>query len=335
MGKYSFDLHFVLQVKDAAAGDYIIRARGAWFGHRSISAEVDLEPGIYEVVPKIEARRDSDVPDIHEVVTKVAERNPQKLRQISMNYDLANARGLVEPSEAEKKQEDDKRKKAAERKREQKEVADKEKVEFEAWKKDKEEYEAWKRERKRSKETTKVNPVDSSPTEIQDTSAGAKTDIGDTSAGSAAKLDDNATAQDSRLGADEEKSTNETPQIKRPGETIEPQIGGAGTSGSDVRTACMPYEDRGILDLRGRRLSRHTYDDTPRIYHGDEPAPLIAMRASSPAGKKPKIWNAVCVLGLRVYSQDSEVNIKLVKPKSVEEGAILDVGGETAAGATM
>jgi hypothetical protein len=40
------------------------------------------------------------------------------------------------------------------------------------------------------------------------------------------------------------------------------------------------------------------------------------------------------VLGLRVYSQDPEVSIKLIKPKNVEEGAILDVG-DTAAGATM
>jgi hypothetical protein len=51
--------------------------------------------------------------------------------------------------------------------------------------------------------------------------------------------------------------------------------------------------------------------------------------------QEPKPWNAVCVLGLRVYSQDPEVSIKLVKPKDVEEGAILDVDGETAAGATM
>jgi hypothetical protein len=40
------------------------------------------------------------------------------------------------------------------------------------------------------------------------------------------------------------------------------------------------------------------------------------------------------VLGLRVYSQDPKVSIKLIKPKNEEEGAILDVG-DVAAGATM
>jgi hypothetical protein len=48
-GKYRFDLHFLLQEENAPAGEHIVRARGAWFGNRSISAEVDLQPGKYEV----------------------------------------------------------------------------------------------------------------------------------------------------------------------------------------------------------------------------------------------------------------------------------------------
>lgn len=50
---------------------------------------------------------------------------------------------------------------------------------------------------------------------------------------------------------------------------------------------------------------------------------------------QPKPWNAVCVLGLRVYSQDPEVSIKLIKPRNMEECAIFDVDGDTAAEATM
>ena len=42
----------------------------------------------------------------------------------------------------------------------------------------------------------------------------------------------------------------------------------------------------------------------------------------------------VCVLGLRVYSQDSETKITLVKPKNPEEGASLNVD-DAPAGATM
>lgn len=141
-----------MQDKDAAPGDYIVRARGAWFGNRSISAEVDLEPGIYEVVPKIEARYDVDAPDVHEVVTKLAERNPQKLRQIGVNYDLANARGLAELAEEERKQDQDKKRKIAEDRKKAQEAAEKGKADFEAWKKDRDEFEAWRREKKQSEE---------------------------------------------------------------------------------------------------------------------------------------------------------------------------------------
>ncbi|KZM22458.1 calcium-dependent cysteine-type endopeptidase [Ascochyta rabiei] len=94
-GKYMFDLHYILQEKGTEAGDYISRACGAWFGNRSISADVLLEPGVYEVLPKIEAKRNWNAPDVHEVVTKVAERNLQKLRQMSLNYDIANAKETV------------------------------------------------------------------------------------------------------------------------------------------------------------------------------------------------------------------------------------------------
>ncbi|KAK1468190.1 calpain family cysteine protease [Colletotrichum cuscutae] len=44
-------------------------------------------------------------------------------------------------------------------------------------------------------------------------------------------------------------------------------------------------------------------------------------------------WNAVCVLGLRVYARDPEVSIRLVKPSDAEEASSLIVDGE-AAGAT-
>jgi hypothetical protein len=46
-------VHFLLQEAGAETGDHIVRARSAWFGNRSISAEVDLKPGCYEVLPKI------------------------------------------------------------------------------------------------------------------------------------------------------------------------------------------------------------------------------------------------------------------------------------------
>jgi hypothetical protein len=61
---------------------------------RSVSAEIELEKGEYDVIPKICAHRDSSQSFVEDVVKKYAESNPQKLRQIGINHDVANAKGL-------------------------------------------------------------------------------------------------------------------------------------------------------------------------------------------------------------------------------------------------
>jgi hypothetical protein len=65
------------------------------------------------------------------------------------------------------------------------------------------------------------------------------------------------------------------------------------------------------------------------------PADADAAAEPAPPDSKSAPWNAVCVIGLRVYSKEAEVSIKLVKPRDAEEGAALDVDGVTPAGATM
>jgi len=70
------------------------------------------------------------------------------------------------------------------------------------------------------------------------------------------------------------------------------------------------------------------------------PAPIPLAEAAaeapetSPPDSKSAPWNAVCVIGLRVYSKDAEVSVKLVKPRDAEEGAALDADGLTPAGPT-
>jgi hypothetical protein len=55
-GQYDFELHFVLQ--QIGSDEHICRVRRVrdW-ENRSVSCEVDLEPGTYEVLPKITATR--------------------------------------------------------------------------------------------------------------------------------------------------------------------------------------------------------------------------------------------------------------------------------------
>ncbi|KAF3043352.1 hypothetical protein E8E11_007845 [Didymella keratinophila] len=336
-GKYDFDLHFILQEKDTEEGDYIVRARGAWFGNRSISAEVDLEPGLYEIVPKLVARRDADSPDVHEVVTKVvtkvAERNPQKLRQIGLAYDVVNAKGVMELSEEEKKRKETKQKAAADKKKKEKEAAEKYKTDFEAWKKDeKAEYEAWKKEKQRLEKQTKSEMNEPGTTDSKADSPDTKDafsvaeDEVSKPAEAAANSSVAEASTDVTSGAQEPQPASASFEADLVSKTAELKVDDAAAPSDDDKAEHTP--DKGP-DNRSRASSRAI------SYYGDESPQEAGPRARSPIDDKPKPWNAVCVLGLRVYSQDSEVSIKLVKPKNVEEGAILDVGGEIAAGATI
>lgn len=330
-----------------------MRARGAWFGNRSISAEVDLDPGLYEVVPKLVARRDADSPDVHEVVTKVAERNPQKLRQIDLAYDIANAKGIIEVSEEEKKRKEAKQKEVSEKKKKEKEAAEKDEADFEARKKDeKAEYEAWKKEKQRL--GRQVNPDADEPgntdsksnsLDIKDTFASIAEDEMVKLAEGAANSSVTETTTDVSAEAQELKSANALSEADLASKAAGFSVDDAATPSDGDEAEHTPnegpdnysrYSSRAVS--RGQRLPPQLHRYEPQVYYEDDPTegvgpgdPLDRL----PVDERPKPWNAVCVLGLRVYSQDPEVSIKLLKPKSVEEGAVLDVGGETAAGATM
>ena len=82
-------------------------------------SQVDLEPGVYEVVPKVTAERVTYRKVVEDVVKEYSEKNPQKLRQVGMQYDLAHSKGgitdedleLLDKEEKEKKKKEERKKK--------------------------------------------------------------------------------------------------------------------------------------------------------------------------------------------------------------------------------
>lgn len=304
-----------------------MRARGAWFGNRSISAEVDLEPGKYEVIPKIVASKDDSAPEVIDVVTKLANTNPQKLRQIGMNYDIANAKGIVELSEEEKKKKEQKKAEIAEKKLKEKEEAEREKIEFEAWKKE-------KRERE-SKEDTKSSEAKTEPTSAptveerkDDTTAPKITGVGEsTQTGKKGDEPTNELSQKETRLADNDENKKDT---KPPGDDDKKDVKSKdGDNSSEGTAEATPDSEN---DVPVPPPPPPAYGAGPYSVYGDAPPPPPPPPASD---NTQKPWNAVCILGLRVYSQDPEVSIKLTKPKDPEEGAVLDAGGDAQAGATM
>lgn len=276
------------------------------------------------------ASRDPDAAEVYDVVTKIADRNPQKLRQIGMNYDIANSKGVVEVSPEEKKKKEQKKKDAQEKKRKEKEDAEKEKAEFEVWKKEKREREEKEKAEKAEKEKADKEQVEK---------------------------------ENAKENAEEHLSSKETEEVKESAtEASNEDKGPGGASGHDSKMEPGSKDDGAS--------SNEVAQDTPLSDDSQDPKP-VALRpppsgyggsgppsptfgaaprryyAASDAGAAPppppkaaaenkqNPWNAVCVLGLRVYSKDPEVSIRLIKPKDAEEGAVLDADGATQAGATM
>ncbi|KAF2639708.1 cysteine proteinase [Massarina eburnea CBS 473.64] len=316
--KYSFDLHFILKEEGSPSGEYIVRARCPRLASRGVSAEVDLEPGKYEVVPKIVATRDSDELDVHKVVAKVASKKPQKLRQIGMNYDIAHAKANVVPTAAEKEAEKEKKLKM-----------EKEKADFAAFQKDKLEFEAWQKAKKDLEEKKREEKAREEEREEKD-----QTSDEESTAETETAKENDPEGDDEIKSDDDEKIKKETENVsevecKMSGET-EP-------AESKAKIQDTPVQDSPVQDMTTRDAPAEKNTSPPR----DSPEPDTTDEGKGKKNEDEKAkddyqnpWNAVCVFGLRVYSKDEEVTIRLVKPKA-EEAASLAADGSTQAGATM
>ncbi|KAI5460707.1 hypothetical protein BGZ63DRAFT_357632 [Mariannaea sp. PMI_226] len=99
-GQYWFKLHF--RVHKAGHKDYIIRSQTPLRMLRSTNVELELEAGDYEVRIKVNATRYESVLPIDKVVRNHAKTRREKLIRIGLAYDLAHSRGRVIKTPEEK-----------------------------------------------------------------------------------------------------------------------------------------------------------------------------------------------------------------------------------------
>jgi hypothetical protein len=90
----------MLREVSSQTGDYKCRTQSV--NIRSASIEIKLQPGIYEVLPMIEATKYDGLPLVETVVRNNSATNPWKLRQIGLNYDMAHLKGAFNISETAK-----------------------------------------------------------------------------------------------------------------------------------------------------------------------------------------------------------------------------------------
>lgn len=112
-GEYTFVLKF--RVQKEGEEDYLVRSHSSHFMGRSVNAEINLDPGRYHVLMKITAFRHDDLESTEQVVRRLAPSRREKLVQVGLSYDLAHAKGLV--TETEQEHRENERRKAAQRKK--------------------------------------------------------------------------------------------------------------------------------------------------------------------------------------------------------------------------
>ncbi|KAK8139130.1 hypothetical protein PG984_002510 [Apiospora sp. TS-2023a] len=352
-GEYYFELHFLLQEVGAAPGEHLCRVRPVHkWENRSVSCEVELEAGKrYEVLPKITATRSSsnDGPRAkppQDVVREYAEKNPQKLRQVGMSYDLAHAKGGV-PDEDElyEKKRAGLKKKKEDKKRRQK-----------------------KKQRKAITKAAKAmeKAADAMKEVVKGDEAEKKAD------GGAIATAGTSSAKDV---ADKEKvtamPTGQKPEAPSASKPVELSTGGL----KDAPPPLPPVVEEKQADTdeaskaeastkeEAEKSEDSNEADTPKEDENEDKATeeVVGEKEDNAAaddeddsdndsdkddkdtddedddgdeGAITSPWNAVAVVGLRVYAQDPQVTVELVKANSADELTTLTVDGKPA-GATM
>ncbi|KAA8564893.1 hypothetical protein EYC84_010663 [Monilinia fructicola] len=100
-GEYRFELSF--RIHKAGEEDYIVRSHGNYWMRRSVTAELELPAGEYDVLMKVKALKILNELPVEDVVRNNAKNRRDKLSRIGLSYDLAHAKGVTKETDEEKK----------------------------------------------------------------------------------------------------------------------------------------------------------------------------------------------------------------------------------------
>ncbi|KAF9771918.1 hypothetical protein IL306_010387 [Fusarium sp. DS 682] len=379
-GQYEFVLHFLLKTADDKTPICSVRPVHKW-DRRSVNCEVELEPGTYEVIPKIIAERYHWLPTVQKMVKMGADSNPQKLRQIGLQYDLAHAKGgIVDEDEAlRKKREMEKKKKLKGKKKEQKKKQMTEamaRMEA-AMVQMRNEYNKCLDEKNTDKEKSKKEKEKEEPSPEKKNEEEPSTKEEDTGSKSD-KAPPGFWPEESSKSDLEVPNSGETPvePQKEPSsldtiqENEEKRKGSA--SSSDPLSTSSSAERRGLPSLanspissrdhspqHSRRMTMQSIDTDPVFTPPTEPTSESDLDSSDSASesssgpddsssssdsdvgmtslfprtkqKKKQPWNAVCVIGLRVYAQHAGIKVRLADQRGDEATELVPPKGRSPA----
>jgi len=111
--RYFFKLHFRLHKEGES--DYLVRSPHSYYMRRSVSTEVDLEPGTYIVMVKIVATYTSGRVQTDDLIQSMSSTRPEKLIAVGLRHDLAHAKAQVVEQERQEREFETQRRRAKRR----------------------------------------------------------------------------------------------------------------------------------------------------------------------------------------------------------------------------
>lgn len=380
-GQYTFQLHFRLEKDDDDS--FVVRSHSNYSMSRSVSTDIELEPGTYSVLMKVTAKRWTGDITPDQVIRNSCMNRPEKLIQVGLSYDLAHAKGIIKETEKEK---------AIREKREQKRKAEdhqKRRAELRAemlkgWETGKKRLARRKRQEERKKEYFKRKADKANAAETAETANNVET--ADTAPSEPTKQETEGTASDSKATGDQaphagsEAETIDMPETKDgapptpPTETTQDaqdeaawedendtkagenevvkdeEVEGAPTDATNeegakneapAEDAEEPTPENEAEEAEEKEEPADDNDDWEYASDAsfqssivteldlpalpDETPEMTVVEDNEPDEANAEFeddpWNAVCVVGLKVYSKDQGLCVEIVRPKhEIEEG---------------
>ncbi|KAJ5923242.1 Alpha/beta hydrolase fold-3 [Penicillium verhagenii] len=316
-GEYTFVLKF--RVQKEGEEEYMVRSHSSHFMGRSVNAEINLDPGRYHVLMKITAFRNEEVEPTDEIVRRLASSRREKLVQVGLSYDLAHAKGLVGDTEQERYEQE--RRKAHERKKLRGETKRRMQIQ---WIRDRKmaarEQRMEARQNVRMANGTMDCPMPSPNTQI---------------------LGEKPTASPTESVCSDSSEPRPTPNSSVPTiqfNGLQPRHASGGPHGRRTDSPRPSLNKRlamDHLDINDLELLEGFEFDSDIDMPPDEMDIKSARQMSQIEGPAADPWNAVCVVGLRVYSKDPKLSLEVMQPVPDDDTeAPLDID-DPAASATV
>ncbi|KAI1822679.1 hypothetical protein F4861DRAFT_376513 [Xylaria intraflava] len=348
--------------------DYIVRSHGNYLMSRSVTVEIpSMEPGNYSVFLSIVGERDTELPSVEDIVKRECRNREEneKFAQVGYAYDLAHSKGVAHLEHVAELRKKSDRKKASTSRIEQRrkmwemrhldrEIArlqirknrakrDRIREAEDARKKARQEAEAAERKKLEEEEAAERKKKEDQQ-ESKDVAVQTDAPIGSEDKGSQTVSDepDSPSNQPDALTSEKSNSTKATDQSR---EEKEAKSSSSGDSSARQARRSGAAEDRAPRPPPGEDSECDTSDSPVEewelLYSSDEiskkpkrmatPAPATnANEAVETDGESelPDPWNAICIVGFRVYSKDPDLDLRVVI-----EGGDLTEGGRGEKGA--